>query len=528
MKILVKDQWKDGFLDEALTENAVRIHVSEWVNLHEINGLYFIPKRHGRVVFNYVKEIGVKAVFAKIKSRLLEVGRNDKFLSCGTGIVGDSTSQRFKTGTPIFFLAPCHPRCMERIVLDENLVLARENGGIQKVIHKGLVSYRNLSPYSSDEINFTSLIGWSRYSGDALPSNISQLINCLNESVLLISTIAPVELTLTPVQLPTERSLPITIAKNNIKKPMAVIFGYGQYAKTSILPNIKKYLAIDCIHEIDPTQIGAKTKELTFDTSPTFRDFEKPDICFIAGFHHTHAPLVIEALHKGINVVSEKPIVTNWDDFNHLVKALSRNGALFYSAFQKRYSIFNDYAYKDLAITVGEPISYHCIVYETPLPTLHWYRWPNSNSRITSNACHWIDHFLFLNGFIAVQRKSLNVATNGDVNIFIELVNGAVFSMALTEVGAERIGVQDYIELRAKTATVKITNSSYYVAENSQKVIRKVKINKLSVYGAMYKKIAENFTLKKGGDSIESVRVSAALILELEDEFKFSMEMANS
>src|SRR5262249_57472786 len=66
-----------------------------------------------------------------------------------------------------------------------------------------------------------------------------------------------------------------------------------------------------------------------------------------------------------------------------------------FCCFHKRYSAFNALARKDLQMQLGEPISYHCIVYEVPLPPMHWYRWPSSRSRLITNGCHWIDHFHF-------------------------------------------------------------------------------------------------------------------------------------
>ena len=101
-------------------------------------------------------------------------------------------------------------------------------------------------------------------------------------------------------------------------------------------------------------------------------------------------------------VIIEKPIVTNSADLELLCAAVEKYGTPVFAAFQRRYSPFNDYIFNDLHIRAGEPVSCFGIAYEVPLPPQHWYRWPNSGSKIISNGCHWIDHFLYLNNFSPV------------------------------------------------------------------------------------------------------------------------------
>jgi hypothetical protein len=136
-----------------------------------------------------------------------------------------------------------------------------------------------------------------------------------------------------------------------------------------------------------------------------------------------------------------------------------------------------------------------------------------------SNGCHWVDHFLHLNDFCAVTTSAVVEATNGTLNVSIQLDNGAFFSMVLTDVGSQRIGMQNYVELRANDVTVKIANDSTYMAENRQRILRRQKHNKLASYAHMYRQIARQIATEQPGDSRRSVEVSAALVLHLEDEF---------
>jgi predicted dehydrogenase len=306
---------------------------------------------------------------------------------------------------------------------------------------------------------------------------------------------------------------------NLSSKLSGVLFGYGQYAKTNIIPNVKDSIDIVKVHEIDSCQIGdITTFPFCSDTSPLMRDEENYDVYFIAGYHHTHADLALKALNKGAWAVVEKPIVTSWEQLHQLEQILKNTSSKLFACFQKRYLSFNNYIWSDLEVEKGEPINFYCIVYEVPLPKYHWYRWNNSKSRIVSNGCHWIDYFLFLNNFCEINNYSLCLMGNGDVVCTAELSNGGCFSMTLTEQGSNRIGLEEHIELRSNNRTIRIDNSSKYISENQEKVIRREKINKLSVYPKMYKTITKKIANNESGDDWSSLYPSSFLMLKYQDE----------
>jgi len=259
-----------------------------------------------------------------------------------------------------------------------------------------------------------------------------------------------------------------------------------------------------------------------WDSSPNVRAIEDFDVYFIAGYHHAHAPLASTALRRGAYAVTEKPLAVDRSQLAELLGAMRDTEGGFFACFHKRYSPFNDYAWKDLGCESGEPINYHCVVYEVPLPDLNWYRWPNSKSRLISNGCHWLDHFLFLNHFCEVMSMSIDEAPDGTINCSVTLENGAYFTMVLTDTGSERIGLQDHVELRARGVTVTIVNNARYLAENARRVMRRARINKTLPYGLMYRLIAEQIAAGDVGDSLASVRISAGLVLDLEDRLDFA------
>jgi predicted dehydrogenase len=225
--------------------------------------------------------------------------------------------------------------------------------------------------------------------------------------------------------------------------------------------------------------------------------------------------------------VVEKPLAVDNAQLSDLLDAMTLSNGALYCGFHKRYQMLNQHAYHDLGLRPGEPVSYHCIVYEVPLPLRHWYRWPNSKSRLVSNGCHWIDHFLFLNNYCEVSRADLFLAREGTINCSMELANGAYFTMVLTDQGSERIGVQDYIELRANGVTARMSNGATYEAESKNRILRRLTINKMDSYRRMYRSIGQKIAQGMPGDTIESVRVSTGAVLLLEQQLNGIIEKEN-
>jgi predicted dehydrogenase len=370
-----------------------------------------------------------------------------------------------------------------------------------------------------------TLRGWNVYSGYTLDEReSSDLAGCLRDLVAKIDWSSARALSTDPpteFREKTDFTAPEGGRGSQGKRKRGVLFGYGHYAKTNILPNIRRHIEVETIHEVDPTQAPPISDDgPRWDTAPVPRDGYDYEVYLIAGYHHTHAPLAVSALECDAYAVVEKPLAVDGDQLTELLSALNASNGGYFGCFHKRYSPLNDFAIRDLRQSVERPIDYHCIVYEVPLPDLHWYRWPNSKSRLISNGCHWIDHFLYLNGYDEVESIGLGQSPSGTINCSATLRNGAYFTMALTDTGSERIGLQEHVELRAGDVTVRMINNSSYIAENSSRVLRRLHFNKMVTYKLMYKAIAERIARGEQGDTAQSLRVSTRLILDLEDRLQ--------
>jgi hypothetical protein len=71
--------------------------------------------------------------------------------------------------------------------------------------------------------------------------------------------------------------------------------------------------------------------------------------------------------------------------------------------------------------------------------------------------------------------------------------------MVMTYRGSERIGPQDYVELRGNGRTVRIVNETEYWAEAKHRILRKKKVNKMHSYEQMYREISRQIVLNGAG-----------------------------
>ncbi len=498
-------------LEEHREPLGLRIAVEEWRILCRVEGQFIQPPRSARLVWQYFRRVGPVAAWRKVRSRLAERGRNRKVAAIGVGtLIEAPTPTDWPLGCRVIFFAPNHQDDIRRICLDERFVFPIERlppeGPVAKVAN-GLPE--ELVPY----------IGWSAYSGAPVDRQrvFEGLQRLVGAQALVRSSGGERSAT---DDLIVER-VPLSGGGKPSGRPSAVLFGLGNYAKTQIVPCISRRLDLRCVHEIDPAQLRtALGWRVDLDTSPEPRKDEHYDVWFIAGYHHTHAALALRAVRDSAYAVVEKPLATTWEQYAAL-QAVNESVAerRIFACFQKRYSKLNDWARIDLAVAPGEPVDMHCIVFEIPLPPLHWYNWPNSGSRIISNGCHWLDYFLFVNGYCRAVEAGVWRTSGSDVATFVRLENGAKLVMSLTDTGSARLGVRDVIELRAGNVTVRLTDGTYYEAENTARVLRRRRENPMAAYRRMYHTICGRIADGQPGDD-PSTLYSTKLMLQIEDELE--------
>ncbi len=489
---------------------GVTVKVRQWLVTAPVGSQYIEHPRSLWLIWNYLLRVGPVAVFHKLRSRLSEQRRNQKICGIGVGeVIEAPESNGGLVGSSVLFFAPNHNPLWQFVTLPIHCVAAIEDGPQPSHVPE------TCGPPITLPAALLAFAGWSPFSGLELNRRaIQRVLQPLAARVEPPSSATPIE----KVGLE-----PTTCRQGSVSRlytPRAVLFGLGNYAKTAILPNIRPHIWLDRVHEIDPDQLaffGDQTK-LTLCTSATPRDSQFFDAWFIAGYHHTHVDLALTALRQGATAVIEKPLATTMAQFQMFVSAVEAlPDARFFLCFQKRYSEFQVWLRQDLNLGAAQGVDMHCIVYEIPLPDLHWYNWPNSGSRLVSNGCHWIDYFLFVNDYAEVAEHRVWNPRGSDLCVNLRLVSGAYFSMTLTDTGSQRLGVREYIELRQNGVTITMLDGAYYKAENRQRVLRQRKVNPLNAIARMYRQISRAIVAGAAGDSRKSL-LSSELTLTLEQQ----------
>jgi predicted dehydrogenase/glycosyltransferase involved in cell wall biosynthesis len=503
-----RTKWAGPLPPYARTDNYVEVDVRALCKVQPLVDLYFVRPRSWRLVLNYLRDIGLTNTLRKVVSRKAEELRNDKALSVGYGAIAENDGNL----RPVGFVAPAHPPVLTCVSLPRQLVFPAE--ALQLAFEDRTIALAQEQNAAADGA-LAGIAGWHPESGIELDHGRAEEIRLAALRVLAQVDWSSAKRVKVPGNARPQTTGNARLSSGRLS---ASLFGYGNYAKTVIIPNCEPIVSFDVIHEIDPTQLAGVRGNRVLTTEPVLSsEDELSSAVFVASYHHSHAPLAVEALKRGKAVVVEKPLATSSGQLDALCTQIRRSNAPFFGCFQRRYSRFNAIARRDLSAAAGAPISYHCIVYEVPLPASHWYRWPSSRSRLLSNGCHWVDHFLFLNDFSEVVQYRAEWLGPRCIFCTLTLRNGAVFTMALTEEGSPRIGVQEHVELRHAEYAVRIYNSTDYVSEGPFGLIRKVRVDKMESYRNMYSTIARRLRDGMPGDSVESIEASASVALMVED-----------
>ena len=484
-------------------DREVRVIVHQWLVTEPIEEQYVEYPKKLWLLFHYWQRFGMLAVLRKIRSRLAESKRNRKIGGLGIGqIVEQNTGcGDLQIGTSVIFFAPNNYEDEIDVVVPHDFVMPLcgsefdPGGSFGKQVEE---LPNDLKKY----------LAWTAQSGHSVDTHAIRSV--LGNLALLCSPDWGSQ-SIESLRFTTR----ISGSVGGGDKPSAVLFGLGNYAKTQIIPNISNALSLERIHEIDPMQFHFLSRHHSAErtTCPHALLDRQFDAWFIAGYHHTHAPLATEAIRQGAYAVIEKPLATKAEDLSAFLSAVETHEmARFFLCFHKRYSQLNSFVKQDIS---HGPVDMHAIVYEIPLPKNHWYNWPNSGSRLLSNGCHWLDYFMWVNGYAQAISFDKWCPRGSDVMVQVQLENGAYLNLSLTEEGSQRLGMREYIELRQGGITISITDGYHFRSETRNRVIRNRTVNRLEAYSAMYNIISRKIANGESGDSRDSLR-SSELAIQLE------------
>ncbi|WP_417615558.1 hypothetical protein [Oceanisphaera sp.] len=249
--------------------------------------------------------------------------------------------------------------------------------------------------------------------------------------------------------------------------------GYGNYVQT-YTRYLQKVFKPRFFVDYSPEIIKSFDKSFEFsghDFSVLSEYWAKDDkpIAVIASYHSDHVRQAHTLFKKnsGGFILVEKPPLVDYQDIQ-LYRELYYAGANIQIGFNRRYAPMVRMIKSNL--TFEQPMMITISVNEVRISDTHWYHWPNQGTRITGNACHWIDlcQYFVQDKPIKLQLASSTLSQDDSV-LLITYQNGSVAVITLTDKGNDLRGVQETVEVKQANVTYRLDDMIHLIVDTPNK-----------------------------------------------------------
>lgn len=237
----------------------------------------------------------------------------------------------------------------------------------------------------------------------------------------------------------------VSTGKAGAGKCVLGVIGAGNFARTVLLPRLKKIDAVELHTLVTQRGISADHSADSFGFAHSDTDdaaiFDNPDInaVLITTPHSTHASLTARALAAGKNVMVEKPLALDREELNTVIRARLQSDAFLQVGFNRRFAPLAVQARDRLAAAGGN--KYVLLrVNAGQLPEESWQNAPEEgNGRILGEVCHFVDLARFLVGddIKTVQAAAASVSQGAcdDLTVSLNFADGSLATIAYTALG---------------------------------------------------------------------------------------------
>lgn len=187
------------------------------------------------------------------------------------------------------------------------------------------------------------------------------------------------------------------VAAGERPKGAAVAFvGFGNYARSVLMPALKKAGGAPLHTVVTATAISAHGAAETFGFSRAATDPEEAfgdsgiGTVFIATRHDSHADLAIRALRAGKHVFVEKPLALSPEELDAVAEEARHSPGLLMVGFNRRFAPLIREARAALA-GAGSPLTMTYRINAGAIPRESWVHGPQGGGRIIGEACHFVD-----------------------------------------------------------------------------------------------------------------------------------------
>ncbi len=455
-----------------------------------------------KLLFFLLRE-GVSLTLAKVRaiSSHWKLGENRTLVvAIGTDTV---------TGRPVLALGGqdcpyAEQLCFPRALVVEAGAESEEGNGDRDTDARALLAYCAANPDVAERLR-----DWSRFSGRAPAVTLADAL-AEGRRLLAVGT-APVAATAVMVEfprIPAPAEAPRPIAGGRSALFMA---GAGKYPCAYALPVFRRAgIPFDTVIDLNPARAARVAKRFGFAGADTdaarglrrLADYEAP-MLLIATYHATHLEIAELALsiNPATRILLEKPPVATIDQL-HRLDRLRRGGAYIEIGYNRRHPDMIAQARDRLAAQDG-PTVMTSIVKVPRIPASHWYFWPSQGTRITGNACHWIDLGRY---FIRAAPERLVLMgphgneRDGTISLVVCYADGSRANIVVTDNGNALRGVQEYIELRRGDVTVTIDDFLRLRVEDGARQSVRRRLIRDKGHDRMYARFIENVRTGRPAD----------------------------
>ncbi|MHB2153657.1 bi-domain-containing oxidoreductase [Calditrichota bacterium GD2] len=206
-------------------------------------------------------------------------------------------------------------------------------------------------------------------------------------------------------------------AKQKVDKLSIGFIGVGNFAKSMLLPHLKKLGApLQMVASSDGLSASVAAKKFGIPKATSDRNLvlQDPEIntVFISTRHDSHARLVVQALQNNKHVFVEKPLAVTLEQLKEVYLAAKQYPEQHLMVgFNRRFSPFSQKLKRALEER-GNPISIIITVNAGYIPQEHWVHDPvMGGGRIIGEGCHFIDLARF---FVGAPIKTVQaLSTHG-------------------------------------------------------------------------------------------------------------------
>lgn len=253
------------------------------------------------------------------------------------------------------------------------------------------------------------------------------------------------------------------------------VIGAGGFAQVKLIPIVAQLKNVRIGAIVDAQISNAVNVARLYGVEHSFVDDEKlfehdyVDAVMIASPHVYHGDQIIKSLSRGKAVFAEKPMVTTFEQLDHLRTFLQANpSSLLCVDYNRSFAPFIQTIKKTVAQR-ATPLVVQYRMNAGLIPKDHWVQTEVGAGRIIGEACHIVDLFYYLTD---AQPVSVSVETIGsshqhlfptdNFSAHIRFSDGSLCSLLYTSVGHKQAGkermevfydgktivMNDYTELR--------------------------------------------------------------------------------